>query len=238
MSNLEISGKRGEEAEKAVSQERSEEFRRAAVEKYHNRGSRSVEEIAQLLGVSSWSLDHWSKQHGNADRMKRERRRGERSGQEKLKAVIEYEGLAQDERGEYLRREELQSEHIEGWKKSMEVGLGGSARSAAERSERVADKKKIQELERELRRKDKALAETTALLVLKKNRLDLGGAGRTSERGGSGKLYRAGGASQSQRGQAASELRSAGSESTDAGALGETAGQSGWAARAENGVRA
>lgn len=127
-----------------------------------------MEEIAQVLGVSSWSLYHWSKRYGNAERMRKQRRPGERSTQEKLKAVIEYEGLPEEQRGEYLRREGLQSEHIEGWKKSMEAGLGGGAVSAAERSERAADKKKIQELEKELRRKDKALAETTALLVLKK----------------------------------------------------------------------
>lgn len=151
-----------------MSQERSEEFRRAAVEKLHNRGNRSVEEIAQVLGVSSWSLYHWSKRYGNGGGVKKHRRPGERSSAEKLQAVIEYEGLPEDKRGEYLRREGLQSEHIEGWKKSMEAGLGGGAESAAHRSERAADKKKIQELEKELRRKDKALAETTALLVLKK----------------------------------------------------------------------
>jgi transposase-like protein len=152
-----------------VSQERSDEFRRAAVEKFHSRGHRSVEEIAQVLGVSSWSLYHWAKRYGNPEGVNKQRRPGERSGQEKLKAVIEYEGLPEDKRGEYLRREGLQSEHIEGWKKSMEAGLGGGNKlSAADRSERAADKKKIQELERELRRKDKALAETTALLVLKK----------------------------------------------------------------------
>jgi transposase len=168
MSHLAISGERGEEADKSVGQERNEEFRRAAVEKFYNRGHRSVAELAQVLGVSSWSLYHWAKRYGNAGGMKRQRRPGERSAQEKLRAVIEYEAMPEDKRGEYLRREGLQSDHIEGWKKSMEAGLGGSARSAADRSERAADKKKIEELEREIRRKDKALAETTALLVLKK----------------------------------------------------------------------
>lgn len=127
-----------------------------------------MEEIAQGLGVSSWSLYHWSKRYGNAEGVNKQRRPWERSVQEKLQAVIEYEGLAEGKRGEYLRREGLQSEHLEGWKKSMEAGLGGGARSAAERSERAADKKKIEALERELRRKEKALAETAALLVLKK----------------------------------------------------------------------
>jgi len=101
--------------------------------------------------------------------MKQNRRPGDRSVSEKLKAVIEFEGLGGEKQGEYLRREGLQSEHIAGWKKSMEAGLEGSGGlTAANRSEWAADKKKIKELERDLHRKDRALAETTALLVLKK----------------------------------------------------------------------
>jgi len=101
--------------------------------------------------------------------MKKNRRPAERSVQEKLKAVIEFEGLEGEKQGEYLRREGLQSEHIAGWKKSMEAGLeGGGDLTGASRTERAQDKKKIKELEKELHRKDRALAETTALLVLKK----------------------------------------------------------------------
>jgi hypothetical protein len=158
------------EKKRNVSQQRSEEFRTAAVEKFQSRGSRSVEEVARVLGVSSWSLYQWSKRYGKTEMMKHHRRPGDRSVQEKLKAVLEFEALAQEQQGEYLRREGLQSEHIAGWKKSMEVGLetGGGGLTAAKRSEWAADKKKIKELERDLHRKEKALAETTALLVLKK----------------------------------------------------------------------
>lgn len=129
-----------------------------------------MEEVGRVLGVSSWSLYQWSKRYGKTDVMKAHRRPGDRSVQEKLKAVIEFEGLEVEKQGEYLRREGLHSEHIAGWKKSMEVGLesGGGGLTAANRSEWAADKKKIKELERDLSRKEKALAETTALLVLKK----------------------------------------------------------------------
>jgi hypothetical protein len=157
------------EKKKEVSQQRSEEFRRAAVEKFQNRGSRSVEEVGRVLGVWSWSLYQWSKRYGKTDVMKHQRRPGDRSVQEKLKAVMEFEGLEVEKQGEYLRREGLHSEHIAGWKKSMEVGLeSGGGGLTANRSEWAADKKKIKELERDLSRKEKALAETTALLVLKK----------------------------------------------------------------------
>lgn len=152
-----------------MGQQRTEEFRRAAVLKFHSRGSRTVEEVARVLGVSSWSLYQWSKRYGNAEGMKQQRKPAERSAQEKLKAVIEFEGLQGDKQGEYLRREGLHSEHIAGWKKRMEAGLErGGGLSAASRTERVQDKQKIKELEKELQRKDRALAETAALLVLKK----------------------------------------------------------------------
>jgi transposase-like protein len=101
--------------------------------------------------------------------MKKNRRPGERSVQEKLKAVIEFEGLEGEKQGEYLRREGLHSEHIAAWKKSMEAGLqSGGGGHQGTRTERAQDKKKIKELEKELHRKDRALAEATALLVLKK----------------------------------------------------------------------
>jgi len=152
-----------------MGQERTEEFRKSAVEKFHSRGSRSVAEVAGVLGVSRWSLYQWSKRYGRADVMKHNRRPADRSVQEKLRAVMEFEALAEEKQGEYLRREGLHSEHIAGWKKSMEAGLeGGGGLSAANRSEWAEDKKKIKELQRDLQRKDRALAETTALLVLKK----------------------------------------------------------------------
>jgi len=159
----------GGDREKQVSQQRSEEFRRAAVLKFHSRGTRTVEEVARVLGVSSWSLYQWSRRYGKAEGMKQQRRPQERSARDKLKAVIEFEGLEGDQQGEYLRREGLHSEHIEGWKQRMEAGLqGDGGLSAARRSERAADQQRIKELERELHRKERALAETAALLVLKK----------------------------------------------------------------------
>lgn len=164
-----------------MSEQRTEEFRKAAVVKYYNRGNRTVEEVARVLGVSSWSLYQWSKRYGNAGGMKNHRRPAERSAREKLKAVIEFEGLQGDKQGEYLRREGLHSEHIEGWKKRMEAGLeGGGGLSAASRTERAQDKQKIRELEKELQRKERALAETAALLVLKKKADLIWGSGEES----------------------------------------------------------
>ena len=78
-----------------------------------------MEDVSRVLGVSSWSLYQWAKRYGNDHGMvKRNRRPGDRSAPEKLKAVIEFEGLEGDKQGEYLRREGLHSDHIAAWKKS------------------------------------------------------------------------------------------------------------------------
>jgi transposase len=148
---------------------RSEEFKKSAVQKFHCRGSRSVDQVAAELGTSSWSLYRWVKEYGTSPGMKKsDRRPQDWSAAEKLQAVIEFEGLSAEKRGEFLRREGLHTEHIEAWKKTMEAGLDSKTSAQASRAEVSELKARNRELERDLRRKDKALAETTALLVLKK----------------------------------------------------------------------
>src|SRR3989338_2086877 len=78
MSHREIKETGAREKDKQVSQQRTEEFRRAAVVKFDGRGSRSVEEVARVLGVSSWPLYQWTKRYGNDDGMKKNRRPGDR----------------------------------------------------------------------------------------------------------------------------------------------------------------
>ena len=153
-------------------QRQSEAFKKAAVQKFHSRGNRKVNEIADELGVSSWSLYQWGKRYAISSGMKtknQDRRPQDWSAEEKFKAVMEFDGLKESEQGEFLRSEGLHSEHLAAWKKSMQASLEPSPKPSAEaRAERAEDKRKILELERELRRKEKALAEAAALLILKK----------------------------------------------------------------------
>lgn len=83
------------------------------------------------------------------------------SAEERLRAVVESSRLTEDELGAFLRREGLHEATLRQWRASALEGLGPQR---ATRSEQ----KRLQELEKELRRKDKALAEAAALLVLQK----------------------------------------------------------------------
>ena len=54
------------------------------------------------------------------------------------------------------------------WRENAMSALSGDAVPRTSAQEAKQDRRKIKELEREIRRKDKALAETAALLVLSK----------------------------------------------------------------------
>ncbi len=89
------------------------------------------------------------------------------SAEEKLNAVLEAASIADEQLGAFLRKKGIHETHLEQWRMQMLGGLG-KRRPAGKPSQRNADIKHIRSLEKELRRKDKALAETAALLVLKK----------------------------------------------------------------------
>lgn len=83
---------------------------------------------------------------------------------ERAQAVLAASQLDEAELGEFLRRQGLHREHLDDWRSALEEAL--SQPRPGRRS--AGDAKRIKELEREVARKDKALAETAALLVLKK----------------------------------------------------------------------
>ena len=88
---------------------------------------------------------------------------------EKLRLVKEAAELPEEELGAFLRRNGLHEAQLEEWRhKVEEAALGALEKSKKGRRQASPEAKRIRELERELNRKDKALAEVTALLALKK----------------------------------------------------------------------
>lgn len=81
----------------------------------------------------------------------------------KLKAIVETAGLAEDELGHYLRREGLYSHQITAWRAEVLEHL-----ATRPTPKKDARDETIRQLEREMLRKDKALAEASALRILQK----------------------------------------------------------------------
>lgn len=83
--------------------------------------------------------------------------------------VLETAGLTEVDLAEYCRSRGLYVEQVDQWRQSCEQGNArAQAASQSEQSELRQVRKRNLELEKELRRKDKALAELAALLVLTK----------------------------------------------------------------------
>jgi len=88
---------------------------------------------------------------------------------EKLRLVKEAAELSQKELGGFLRRHGLHEAQLDEWRQKVEEAAVGALETPKKvRPRRSPEAKRIRELERELDRKDKALAEVTALLALKK----------------------------------------------------------------------
>lgn len=132
--------------------------------------------LSKEVGVSQSQLSRWLRDARTVDPMGKERRSGRvvegsaRSAEEKVRIVMAAAAIPPNELGAFLRREGVHEAELEQWREAaMEAAKtalnGGGAPKPTGRS---ADVKRIKDLERELRRKDKALAEAAALLVLQK----------------------------------------------------------------------
>jgi len=89
------------------------------------------------------------------------------SAEERLRAVARASELREEDLGAFLRREGLRRADLERWRGALLEALDPKAQQQTKKR-RSVQSKRVRELERELRRKDQALAETAALLALKK----------------------------------------------------------------------
>jgi transposase len=84
----------------------------------------------------------------------------------RLEAVIVTAAMDEAARSAWCREQGLYPAELNAWKQDAIAGLGEPR--AASAVEARQDRRRVKELERELHRKDRALAETAALLVLTK----------------------------------------------------------------------
>jgi len=149
----------------------SESFKRKIVQRVLLPGGPSAYALSKEVGIGQPTISRWVRTLGNVIRMN-DNRGGAASGSrrpedwsaaERLRVVMEASKLGDEELGELLRREGLHEETLSDWREAVLDALQPKqARPSA------ADKKRIKQLERELARKDKALAEAAALIILKK----------------------------------------------------------------------
>lgn len=148
----------------------SEEFKASIIAKLLPPHNARIPDVVKETGIPKDTLYTWRSKYRNGlsePDLIRNQQGGNFKNEEKLTIVIETASLNEVELGEYCRRKGLYPEHIAGWKSAFVRGAN-QAPSKAERELMQQQAKTIKQLEKELHRKDKALAETAALLVLRK----------------------------------------------------------------------
>lgn len=126
-----------------------------------------VPELSRETGIQQTTLYRWLQgaRMGAMQQDGAKNRKGSRTLAEKQALLLESRGLTGDDLGRWLRTTGIHAETLELWKAEIETALGG----IADQSRREAEfRGELSTLQKEIRRKDKALAEMTALVVLKK----------------------------------------------------------------------
>ena len=141
-------------------------------------GGPSFTVLSEETGVHHTSLRQWVKAYGNGRSMtKKSKAPSKFTPEEKLQIIIETSSLKEQALGDYLRKNGLHSALLEVWKQEAFAGMKSSPGRPKKDSEVVELKHKEKRLEKELHRKDRALAEMAArIILLKKSRLIWGDA--------------------------------------------------------------
>ncbi len=147
----------------------SDEFKDSIVVKMLPPNRVSVAQLAKETGIPRDTLYGWRARAGAQTDLPATPAApvGALSSAEKFAVVVETAILNELEVGEYCRRKGLYAEQIAAWRATCRRA-NEPLPSSVEQAERRAERAQITSLTRELQRKDRALAEAAALLLLQK----------------------------------------------------------------------
>jgi transposase-like protein len=159
----------------------SESMKARMIKRLTGPNAMSAAALSRETGISEASLSRWLNAAGTVAEMSKKTRQLRRNpsrraedwtAEEKLAVVMEAAALPEDELGAFVRRKGLHLEQLKQWRELVLDGAAGALESPTRRKSAkrgpTPEQKRIRELERQLHRKEKALAEAAALLVLKK----------------------------------------------------------------------
>lgn len=146
----------------------SHERKNAVLKKLLPPNNLSVPEVSQAEGISEGALYNWLSQvreGGSAVPGSRASNAEQWSGEAKFAVVLETQPMNEAEKAEYCRKKGLYAEQIERWRIACIAGASGNEPGGEPLKQARSELKR---LKRKIDRKDRALAESAALLVLSK----------------------------------------------------------------------
>ena len=129
----------------------------------------SLRQISQEIGVPRGTLHSWKKKYMMRNKPTEIKRQTENwSAEEKFAVVIHTATLSEVDLNVYCRENGLYPDQIKAWRNGCIRGNLIQAKNEHRTTIYRKSKRKIQELELELKRKEKVLVELTALVILRK----------------------------------------------------------------------
>jgi hypothetical protein len=125
--------------------------------------SAAVDVVAREVGIGSDTLERWREEVRSRPARGRAWTAGSR-----LEAVVTTAAMNEADKSAWCRTHGVYPDDLAKWRASATTALAAPEEMRASPQATRQDRKRIKELERELLRKDRALAETAALLVLSK----------------------------------------------------------------------
>ena len=125
--------------------------------------SAALELVSKEVGIASGTLQRWREEVQSMPARGRAW-----TAPAKLQAVITTAALSEVDKNAWCRQHGIYPAELAQWCGSATTALAEPQAARASPEVTRQDRKRIKELERELLRKDRALAETAALLVLSK----------------------------------------------------------------------
>jgi transposase-like protein len=126
-----------------------------------------IPDVAKETGIPKDTLYAWRIKHRQANQRVESGQASKMTSIQKFEIVLETASMNEAELSEYCRRNGLYPEQISAWRETCRsANMQANVRDDREKSRQLSKENK--QLKAELRRKEKALAEAAALLVLKK----------------------------------------------------------------------
>jgi transposase len=131
-------------------------------------GEKSQAALAKEFGIGVSTLQNWLRQYrrsGASTLSSNAKSPQSWSRAQRLDALLETHALSAEERGAWCRAHGVHTHQLEQWRREF---ADAAPATSSDASESRALRQELKSLKGELRRKERALAETAALLVLKK----------------------------------------------------------------------
>ena len=158
----------------------SEERKQSVLAKLCPPNNRSIREVAAEEGISEATLYNWRRHARERGALYPDAGADPEgwSARDKFAAVVETAAMNEAERGEYCRSHGLYPQQLSDWRLACERANDWAEDQKLNQARQDREQRRqIRNLERELTRKEKALAETAALLVLSKKARAIWGEG-------------------------------------------------------------